>query len=118
LSDKFSKISYTTTWKEANNVYFHLGFSGLVGTYIFKNIKLEKGNKATDWTPAPEDVQAEIDSAKQEALTAASNAQTSANTANTAIGNLNTYVDGSFKDGVIEASEAKAIEKYINIVNT
>lgn len=26
------------------------------------NIKLEKGNKATDWTPAPEDVQAEIDS--------------------------------------------------------
>ena len=25
-------------------------------------IKLEKGNKATDWTPAPEDVQAEIDS--------------------------------------------------------
>ena len=56
LSDKFSKISYTTTWKEANNVSFHLGFSGLVGTYIFKNIKLEKGNKATDWTPAPEDL--------------------------------------------------------------
>lgn len=26
-------------------------------------IQLEKGNKATDWTPAPEDVQAEIDSA-------------------------------------------------------
>ena len=24
-------------------------------------VKLEKGNKATDWTPAPEDVQAEID---------------------------------------------------------
>src|SRR5690606_33512880 len=24
--------------------------------------KLEKGNKATDWTPAPEDVQSEIDS--------------------------------------------------------
>ena len=26
-------------------------------------VKLEKGNKATDWTPAPEDVQAEIDAA-------------------------------------------------------
>lgn len=24
-------------------------------------IKLEKGNIATDWTPAPEDIQAEID---------------------------------------------------------
>ena len=28
-----------------------------------KLIKLEKGNKATDWTPAPEDVQAAIDAA-------------------------------------------------------
>lgn len=26
----------------------------------FKELKLEKGNKATDWTPAPEDVSAEI----------------------------------------------------------
>lgn len=33
------------------------------GGYIYvRNIKLEKGNKATDWTPAPEDVQSEIDS--------------------------------------------------------
>jgi len=55
LSDKFSKVSFTTTWQEANGIAFHLGFAGLVGTYIFKNIKLEKGNKATDWTPAPED---------------------------------------------------------------
>ena len=29
------------------------------------NVKLEKGNRATDWTPAPEDVQAEIDSIKK-----------------------------------------------------
>ena len=35
-----------------------------VGGLIIKNIKLEKGNKATDWTPAPEDVQAEIDAKK------------------------------------------------------
>ena len=55
LSDNFSKVSFTTTWQEAGYTNFHLGFSGLSGTYIFKNIKLEKGNKATDWTPAPED---------------------------------------------------------------
>jgi hypothetical protein len=30
---------------------------------------------------------------------------------------LNTYVDGSFKDGVISAAEATAIEKYINQIN-
>ena len=88
------------------------------GTVTVKNFALFYGNKATDWTPAPEDVTAEIATAKQEALNAASNAQTSADTANTAVGNLNTYVEGSFKDGVIEASEAKAIEKYINIINT
>lgn len=81
---------------------------------IVRKLKIEKGNKATDWTPAPEDVQAGIDAASL----AASNAQTSANTANTAVGSLNTYVDGAFKNGVIENSEAKAIEKYINIVNT
>lgn len=28
----------------------------VVGGYVLKNIKLEKGNKATDWTPAPEDI--------------------------------------------------------------
>ena len=30
-------------------------------SYVFKNIKLEKGNKATDWTPAPEDVDSKIE---------------------------------------------------------
>jgi hypothetical protein len=25
-------------------------------SYIFKNVKIEKGNKATDWSPAPEDL--------------------------------------------------------------
>ncbi|MGY5551491.1 phage tail protein [Riemerella anatipestifer] len=32
-----------------------------------RNWKLEKGNKATDWTPAPEDVQAEINAVKAKA---------------------------------------------------
>ncbi|BBD46672.1 Hypothetical protein PEIBARAKI_6665 [Petrimonas sp. IBARAKI] len=83
-----------------------------------KEVKLEEGNKKSTWSQSPEYVDAKINYAKQEALDAAGNAQTSANTANTAVGNLNTYVDGAFKDGVIEASEAKAIEKYINVVNT
>ncbi|MEN2468252.1 hypothetical protein AAIB49_19920, partial [Ornithinibacillus sp. JPR2-1] len=46
-----------------------------------KNIKIEKGNKATDWTPAPEDVQAEIDEAKQEAERAKQEAQQAKTTA-------------------------------------
>lgn len=45
------------------------------GDLYFKNLKLEKGNKATDWTPAPEDVNEGIDNAQD----TAGNAQMSAN---------------------------------------
>lgn len=39
-----------------------------------KNIKLEKGNKATDWTPAPEDIDASVATAKNTADTALADA--------------------------------------------
>lgn len=35
---------------------------------IIANLKLEKGNKATDWTIAPEDIQESINNSKQEAI--------------------------------------------------
>ena len=38
-----------------------LGDRGNASYVEIKNIKLEKGNKATDWTPAPEDVEAYTD---------------------------------------------------------
>lgn len=36
------------------------GASNLVNEFYLRKIKLEKGNKPTDWTPAPEDVEAKI----------------------------------------------------------
>ena len=57
------------------------------------------------------------DTKANEAAEAAAAAQEAAEQAATAVDNLNTYVDGAFKDGVIEESEAQAIEKYINIVD-
>ena len=45
------------------------------GTHKVCNFKLEKGNKATDWTPAPEDVDSNIQDAKD----AANNAQNDVN---------------------------------------
>lgn len=57
------------------------------------------------------------DTKANEAAAAAAKAQEAAEQAATAVDNLNTYVDGAFKDGVIEESEAQAIEKYINIVD-
>ena len=47
----------------------------------------------------------------------ASQAMEDANEAKEAVTNLNDYVDGAFADGIISEAEAKAIEKYINIVN-
>ena len=44
---------------------------------LVKKIKIELGNKATDWTPTPEDISADISTAKQEAITSANNTLTS-----------------------------------------
>lgn len=59
----------------------------------------------------------EVNKALSDAVKAAQNAQQSANNAEGAVKNLNDYVDGAFADGIIEQSEAQAIEKYINQVN-
>lgn len=72
-----------------------------------KNIKLEKGNKATDWTPAPEDVTAEISGVKD-----------SVKSVSDALAGFQTTITSTFKDGIIEEAEAKAIEKYKNTVDT
>lgn len=72
----------------------------------FWDFKFEKGTVATDWTPAPEDIQSEIDAAKEQAT----KAQTSTD-------NLKGYVDGAFRDGVVDGAEAKAIKTYINEVD-
>nr|DAN30566.1 MAG TPA: Minor structural protein 4 [Caudoviricetes sp.] len=39
-------------------------FYGIMGEAVFSNFKLEKGNIATDWTPAPEDLESQISTAK------------------------------------------------------
>lgn len=45
----------------------------ITGKAYIKNLKVEKGSKATDWTPAPEDVNANINKVKQDAETDATN---------------------------------------------
>ena len=46
---------------------FYLVSSGFVG--LISCVKLEKGNKATDYTPAPEDIQQDIDTSKEQLTT-------------------------------------------------
>lgn len=67
-STSWTKFSYTFTigkvsdgsTKGSTNIYFGLK-SGLVGSAEMCGFKLEYGNKATDWTPAPEDFQGQLD---------------------------------------------------------
>ena len=56
---KWIRISVTGIPQNKNIVIYTYGNTQPV---YYKNVKGEIGNKATDWTPAPEDVQAELDS--------------------------------------------------------
>lgn len=62
--------------------------------------KFEKGSKATDWTPAPEDVDGKINIVETRVTTAENNITTAQNTANTAISNA--------------ADAAKTATNYLN----
>ncbi|MCO7317329.1 hypothetical protein PG592_08860 [Riemerella anatipestifer] len=67
-----------------------------------RNWKLEKGNKATDWTPAPEDIQSDITRAEQQA-TQASNAYAQAQA------NLAKTQAEAYADGKVSKEEQRAI---------
>lgn len=64
----FGKINFentTSTWKRISKQYnsgdkSNIGGINLWGVGDVRHIKIEIGNKATDWSPAPEDIQAEI----------------------------------------------------------
>ncbi|AUN14107.1 phage tail protein [Paraclostridium sordellii] len=60
LSPEYSTVYYTGTWKSEHEVNIHLGFGSVIGIYYIKNWKIEKGDKATDWSPAPEDIDDKI----------------------------------------------------------
>ena len=101
-------------------VMFLRNSASMVDTWYFDNLKLEEGNKATDWSPAPEDVDANIavvqtsanvaQSSADAANLSASAAQTTANTANTAINNLsiggrNFLLNSSFDNSLVNWSQ-------------
>lgn len=85
----------------------------LLNSIISGKIRFQSGSSGLYELSEWEDVSNLITQAQNTANTAVE----SAKNANTAIGNLNNYVNGAFADGIIEESEAKAIEKYINTVN-
>ena len=105
-TDEWQRYSLTFDITEPYDGILRLMEAGDLKALIrFAQIKLERGIVSTDWTPAPEDVQAEIYAAKEQA----DKAQTSTD-------KLRGYVDGAYKDGIITEVESKAIATYINEV--
>ncbi|MDQ7113524.1 phage tail spike protein [Staphylococcus simulans] len=70
IGNKKQRLSFTlplvSTTKTGTlwNLSFYNNNNG--DRFTIENIKIEKGNKATDWTRAPEDVKSDIDKAKAE----------------------------------------------------
>ena len=62
LSTEWQRVSYTFTVSEdtVSPAYFVIPNVSSTGSLQICGYKLEKGNKATDWTPAPEDVENRI----------------------------------------------------------
>ena len=105
ISDANTGTGTTFTWNYPSGIYYLR-----VNTYksdnsgYVENVKVEKGNIATDWSPAPEDVDSSISSVKQ-----------TADSASTAITNYKTSNDGrvSAAEGAIKTN-ADAITQKVS----
>lgn len=71
--------------------------------FSFSNVKIEKGNKATDWTPAPEDVETYAE-------TKASEAQSASEAYALAQANLAQTTAQAYADGIVDAEEQARID--------
>ena len=63
VSTTRTKITMTSNVTNYTSATYHfIDIGGLIAaTYTFEDVKVEKGNKATSWTPAPEDVAYDIE---------------------------------------------------------
>lgn len=97
----------------------YFGFEPLTNTEEGKYVyfacpKLEIGNIATDWTPAPEDVDSDISNAQTTANSAKTNASTAQQSANDAQSTAN---DALNKANSAQASANSAIKSYQDAIN-
>ena len=111
IGNKKQRISFTKKLMTANKEsdkwlldFYNKGYTD--DKYTISNIKIEKGNVATDWTPAPEDLQRQIQQAQkdaQEAAQAYANAQDE----------LKQTEIKAYADGIVSDEEQRAIADAI-----
>ena len=96
LPTSTSQVFYVTEMNSGTGVW-----------YQFKNLKIEKGNQATDWTPAPEDVQSSIDTAQS----TADNVQTTVTQTRTEVESLKTSTE-ALATAMREYTKSTDFEEY------
>ena len=95
-------------------------FYGIMGEAVFSNFKLEKGNIATDWSPAPEDLESQISTAKNatEAYARAQAELTKAQAIATADGKITEVEQRQIQQLQLKLQEAKTFaEQKVNDLN-
>lgn len=86
------------------------------GSFYIRKLKLEKGNKATDWTPAPEDVTDYVDSSVSNLKTVVdskaniSRVDTVENNATKALATAKTDLTGSYTKAIATAKSQSATD--------
>lgn len=129
----WTKISVTSNITNFSAIYNFIDFRNLSWAYIFiRNIKIEQGTKATDWSPAPEDVQGQLDSATTRLNTAESTldllpgqfalkaSQTSLNTTNSNVSGVTTRMTSAESSISAQAGQItlKASQTSLNTTNS
>ena len=114
----WKKIVITHNVDNYSEVYNFIDLNAISWNFFFiKDFKVEEGNKATDWTPTPEDVQQEIDdvgSVANSATTIAGNANSLAQQTANNIEDFTLEIEGHTKvkgdmivDGTITSNAIK-----------
>lgn len=98
ITENWERVWVTWKTKEdasglKNIIVSRLQNSSGTGKIYIAGVKLEKGNKATDWTPAPEDIEASIDNVKQQTSEVVVGTQTAATGSWTGVASLSSLKD-------------------------
>ena len=121
LSNTYTK--YWVTWTTSNNVsglknIIPCRLIGSVAEVYLYGVKFECGNKATDWTPAPEDIESEITILESETKTlkeSVSSLQLNSDSINASVKSLQETVTNT-TNGL--ASDISSIQNQVNLAMT
>lgn len=120
LTSKWKRYTYTYTTDAVNKGSLSFWTNHPNKNVYLANVKLEIGNKPTDWTPAPEDIDNEIKTVTDKTASlqlSLDNFKTTVSNTYATKAQLNT-VDGKFVNYSTTAQMNSAIDQKANEINT